>query len=347
MLDWGIILGSFLVSLIIGVVASRKAGKSSSDFFLSGRSMPWWLLGISMVATTFAADTPNLVAEIVRTNGVSGNWVWWAFLLTGMLTTFVYAKLWRRSGVLTDLEFYEIRYSGPVASFLRGFRALYLGVVFNVLVMAAVCLAGIKLSAALLGLSPVQTLLIVSVITVAYGGLGGLCGVILTDFFQFGLAITGSIWACIYVLGLPEIGGLSDLVSHPNVVGKISMLPDLTDPSMYVPLLLVPLALTFTNPHSHLNGGTGGGFDWVPGYFLVRGTMLFAAAVGVQLALRHASAPTMKIAAILAILAAFALVWVELAVGGVSQLAVALAMPCPATSLVDPALPPVRLAIGH
>jgi Na+/proline symporter len=242
-LDWAIILGSFLVSLIIGVVASRKAGKSSSDFFLSGRSMPWWLLGISMVATTFAADTPNLVAEIVRTNGVSGNWVWWAFLLTGMLTTFVYAKLWRRSGVMTDLEFYEIRYSGPIAKFLRGFRALYLGVVFNVLVMAAVCLAGIKLSAALLGLSPVETLLIVGVITVAYSALGGLRGVILTDFFQFGLAITGSIWACFYVLGLPEIGGLAELVSHPNVVGKLSMLPDLNDPKMYVPLLLVPLAV--------------------------------------------------------------------------------------------------------
>ncbi|MFK8058154.1 MAG: sodium:solute symporter family protein [Saprospiraceae bacterium] len=242
-LDWAIIIGSFVVSLIIGVVASRKAGKSSSDFFLSGRSMPWWLLGISMVATTFAADTPNLVAEIVRTNGVSGNWVWWAFLLTGMLTTFVYAKLWRRSGVMTDLEFYEIRYSGPVAKFLRGFRALYLGVVFNVLVMAAVCLAGIKLSAALLGLSPVETLLIVGVITVAYSALGGLRGVILTDFFQFGLAIAGSIWACFYVLGLPEIGGLAELVSHPNVVGKLSMLPDLNDPKMYVPLLLVPLAV--------------------------------------------------------------------------------------------------------
>ena len=242
-LDWGIIIGSFIVSLIIGVVASRKAGKSSSDFFLSGRSMPWWLLGISMVATTFAADTPNLVAEIVRTNGVSGNWVWWAFLLTGMLTTFVYAKLWRRSGVMTDLEFYEIRYSGAIAKFLRGFRALYLGVVFNVLVMAAVCLAGIKLSAALLGLSPTETLLIVGVITVAYSALGGLRGVILTDFFQFGLAIAGSIWACIYVLGLPEIGGLTELVSHPNVTGKLAMLPDLSDPSMYVPLLLVPLAV--------------------------------------------------------------------------------------------------------
>ena len=157
-IDWIIIAVFFIISLAIGLWTARSAGKSVDDFFLSGRNMPWWLLGISMVATTFSADTPNLVTDIVRTHGVSGNWVWWAFLLTGMLTVFVYAKLWRRSEVLTDLEFYELRYSGKGAAFLRGFRALYLGVFFNIMIMATVCLAGIKIGGVLLGFSPLQTL---------------------------------------------------------------------------------------------------------------------------------------------------------------------------------------------
>ena len=127
-IDWVIIALFFILTMAIGLLVSKKAGSSSSEYFLGGRSMPWWLLGISMVATTFSADTPNLVTDLVRTNGVAGNWAWWAFLLTGMLTVFVYAKLWRRSGITTDLEFYEMRYNGPEARFLRGFRALYLGV---------------------------------------------------------------------------------------------------------------------------------------------------------------------------------------------------------------------------
>ena len=132
----GLIIFSYLfLSLTIGILASKKAGKDTESFFLAGRNMPWWLLGVSMVANTFSTDTPNLVTDLVRQNGVSGNWVWWAFLLSGMLTVFVYAKLWHRSGVLTDIEFYELRYSGKAAAFLRGFRALYLGFVFNVLVM--------------------------------------------------------------------------------------------------------------------------------------------------------------------------------------------------------------------
>ena len=142
-IDWISVVGFFAVALCIGIAVSRQAGRSSADFFLSGRKMPWWLLGISMVATTFSTDTPNLVTDIVRQQGVAGNWIWWAFLLTGMLTAFVYARLWRRTGVLTDVEFYELRYSGRSAAFLRGFRALYLGVLFNVVVMAAVSLAAI------------------------------------------------------------------------------------------------------------------------------------------------------------------------------------------------------------
>ncbi len=242
-LDWGIILAFFVITLAIGIVTSRKAGKSFQEFFLSGRGMPWWLLGVSMVATTFSADTPNLVTDIVRQQGVSGNWQWWCFLLTGMLTVFVYAKLWRRSGILTDLEFYEIRYSGKAAAWLRGFRAFYLGVVFNVFIMATVSLAAIKIGKVLLGLDPVETVIIASTITVIYTSMGGLRGVILTDFFQFALAMTGMIWAAVEIVNLPEIGGLTNLLTHENVRDKISFLPDFTDPSVYIPLFLIPLAV--------------------------------------------------------------------------------------------------------
>ena len=242
-LDWIIILAFFVVSLGIGMYAARKAGKSSSEFFLSGRNMPWWLLGVSMVATTFAADTPNLVTDIVRKNGVAGNWAWWAFLLTGMLTVFVYSRLWRRSNILTDLEFYEMRYGGDAAAFLRGFRAIYLGVIFNVIVMATVCLAGIKIGGTLLGLSPVQTLVISSVITVAYSAFGGLRGIIFTDFFQFTLAMIGSVWAAYYIVNLPEVGGLSNLLAHDVVSTKLAMWPDFSDTKTLVPLLIVPLAV--------------------------------------------------------------------------------------------------------
>ena len=243
MLDWGIIFAFFAVTLFIGLYASRGAGKSYSEFFLSGRDMSWWLLGVSMVATTFSADTPNLVTDLVRTHGVAGNWSWWAFLLTGMLTVFVYARLWRRSGVLTDLEFYELRYSGKPAAFLRGFRAIYLGVFFNVMIMATVSLAAIKIGAVMLDLKPVETLLITSIITVIYTSLGGLKGVVLTDFFQFILAMAGMVIAAVYIVNLPEVGGLSKMLAHPNVSGKLNFLPDFSDSKQLIPLFLMPLAV--------------------------------------------------------------------------------------------------------
>ena len=242
-LDWVIIFAFFAFTMLIGVWASKKAGRSAKDFFLSGRDMPWWLLGVSMVATTFSADTPNLVTDIVRKNGVAGNWVWWAFLLTGMTTVFIYAKLWRRSGITTDLEFYELRYSGPAATFLRGFRSIYLGVFFNVMIMATVLLAGIKIAGIMLGLSPVQTVLLVSLVTVIYSSLGGLRGVILTDFFQFILSMIGMVIGAIYIVGLPEIGGVQKLITHPNVIGKIELFPDFTDMNIAVPLFFIPLAV--------------------------------------------------------------------------------------------------------
>ena len=196
-----------------------------------------------MVATTFSADTPNLVTDIVRKNGVAGNWVWWAFLLTGMLTVFVYAKLWRRSEVTTDLEFYELRYSGKGAAFLRAFRAIYLGVFFNVVIMATVSLAAIKIGAVMLDLKPYETLLIASVVTVIYSSLGGLKGVLLTDFFQFFIAMIGAFGAAYYIINLPEIGSLNNLLTHENVTGKLNFLPDFSDPNAYIPLFLMPIAI--------------------------------------------------------------------------------------------------------
>lgn len=243
-IDWVIILCFFMVSLAVGLWVSRSAGKNAVEFFLSGRNMPWWLLGVSMVATTFSADTPNLVTDIVRKDGVSGNWVWWAFLLTGMLTVFVYAKLWRRSGVLTDLEFYEIRYGGKGAAFLRGFRAIYLGVFFNVMIMASVCLAAIKIGGVLLGLSPVQTLLIASLVTVAYSSFGGLKGVLITDFIQFFLAMVGTVGAAYVLIDLPQVGGLSNLLSVPEVAALTSFFPDAeTRMEQFIPLMVIPLAV--------------------------------------------------------------------------------------------------------
>lgn len=242
-IDIFIIILFFAVSLFIGVWVSKQAGKNATEFFLSGRNMPWWLLGVSMVATTFAADTPGLVTELVRNNGVSGNWVWWAMLLTGMLTVFFYAKLWRKSGISTDLEFYELRYSGKSASFLRGFRAIYLGVVFNIITMAGVCLAGAKIANILLGISQEETLLYASIIVVIYASLGGLKGVLITDFFQFIIAMVGSVWATIYIVNLPEIGGMDILLSHENVAGKLNILPDFSDSNALITLLIIPFAV--------------------------------------------------------------------------------------------------------
>ena len=242
-LDWTIIFFFFIIFIIIGLINLKKSGESSKEFFLSGRNMPWWLLGISMVATTFSADTPNLVTNIVRKDGISGNWVWWAFLITGMMTVFFYAKLWRRSKVLTDLEFYELRYSGKAATFLRAFRAIYLGVFFNVMIMATVCLAGIKIGGILLGLSPFECVFYSSLITVIYSSLGGLRSVIITDLIQFILAMIGSVWACIYVLNLNEIGGLNQLFSHVNVIDKINFLPDFNDKENLITIFIIPIAV--------------------------------------------------------------------------------------------------------
>ena len=242
-IDWAILATFLVLSVGVGVAVSRRAGSSSSEFFLSGRSMPWWLLGISMVATTFAADTPLLVTQIVRERGVAGNWVWWAFLLSGMVTVFIYARLWVRAGVRTDVEFYELRYSGRPAAFLRGFRSIYLGVIFNSIGMGIVTLALTKICSVMFGIPAWQTVLVAGAVTMLIASLGGLRGVLITDLFQFFLAIGGAIAAAVVCLDLPEVGGLSGLLAHPNVEGKLEFLPDFSNPDVWVPLFFIPLAI--------------------------------------------------------------------------------------------------------
>jgi|SRR5690625_728575 len=257
-LDWTIIGVLLSITLIIGFWVSKQSGKSSDEYFLSGRNMPWWLLGISMVATTFSTDTPNLVTDMVRQNGVSGNWAWWVFLLTGMLTVFVYAKLWRRSNVTTDIEFYELRYSGPAARFLRGFRALFLGLFFNVLAMSAVSLAAIKIGGTMLGLTPIQTIGIASVITVVFSSLGGFKGVVYTDFILFFVAMVGAIGAAYYAVQHPDVGSLQNLFSNPNVADKLNIFPDLSDRYTMITLFIIPFAVQWWNswyPGAEPGGG--------------------------------------------------------------------------------------------
>jgi len=242
-IDSAIIIFFLLLVLVIGFSVSKTSSKNTSQYFLSGRTMPWWLLGISMVATTFSTDTPNLVTDIVRTNGVSGNWVWWVFLLTGLLTVFVYAKLWRRSDVSTDMEFYELRYSGKAGKFLRSFRSVYLGVIFNVLAMSGVTLAAIKIGAIMLDLSAIETIFCAGGVTLIFSAVGGFRGVVYTDFILFFTAMAGSIGAAIYLVNLPDVGGMDSIINNENMSSKISIFPNLNDKETLWTLLIIPIAV--------------------------------------------------------------------------------------------------------
>ena len=249
-LDWAVVGTYGVLALAAGLYFARRAGRGRGEFFLGGRSMPWWLLGTSMVATTFSTDTPNLVTDLVRNGGVSQNWVWWAFLLTGMCTVFFYAKLWRRSGVLTDLGFYELRYSGRPAAFLRGFRAVYLGLFFNVVIMATVTLAAIKIGGVLLGASKLEVVVIAGTVTALYAAVSGLWGVVVTDLLLFAVAMAGAIAAAYFALdaahvamGEPESGLLAGLLASPALEGKLSLLPDFSDWGTAVAVFIVPIAV--------------------------------------------------------------------------------------------------------
>ncbi|WP_046743313.1 sodium:solute symporter family protein [Kordia zhangzhouensis] len=242
-LDYSLIFGFFAIVLGIGIYVSKTSGKNSTEYFLSGRNMPWWILGVSMVATTFSTDTPNFVTDIVRKDGVSSNWMWWAFLITGLLTVFVYAKLWRKSNVATDIEFYELRYGGKPAKFLRWFRAMYLGVIFNVFAMAGVTLAAIKIGSVMLGLQPWETVVYAGLITVIFSAIGGFKGVIYTDFLLFFVAMAGAIGAAYYCVNLPEVGGLEKLITHENVTNKLNIFPDFNNTEILITLIIIPLAV--------------------------------------------------------------------------------------------------------
>jgi solute:Na+ symporter, SSS family len=257
-LDWAIIFASIGISFLPALFFWKRASSSTSEFFTSGRAAPWWLVGISMVATTFSTDTPNLVTNFVRERGVAANWLWWSFLLTGMMTVFFYARLWRRSGVLTDLEFYEIRYSGDAAKLLRGFRAVYLGFFFNLVIMATVNLAAAKIGNIVLGWPTGRTLLVCAVMTIFFASVSGLWGVLVTDTIQFGITMTGTFAVAYYALQQPAVGGLSGLFAKVPP-STIAMLPDFGDWSTALAVFILPLTIQWWSvwyPGAEPGGGS-------------------------------------------------------------------------------------------
>ncbi len=259
--DWAIIALSLGVTFVPAIVLARRAGRNITEFFAAGRQAPWWLIGISLVATTFSTDTPNLVTNLVRDGGVAENWVWWSFLLTGMATVFFYARLWRRSGVLTDLEFYELRYSGRAASFVRGFRAIYLGLFFNCVIIASVNLAAVKIAGVLFGWPRLETLLVLAVVPIVFAATAGLWGVMVTDMIQFCITITSSFAAAYFALRAPGVGGLHGLIAHFNHAGltPLSLLPNFHDWPTALAIFIIPLTVQWWSvwyPGAEPGGGS-------------------------------------------------------------------------------------------
>lgn len=257
-LDWAIVIATLLLCLVPALLFMRRGTKSTAEFFASGRSAPWWLIGLSMVATTFAADTPNFVAQVVRQEGVGGNWRWWSFLITGMTTVFIYARLWRRSGVMTDLEFYEIRYSGKPASAVRAFRSVYLGLMYNCFIMANVNLAIVKIAQVLLGWSATQTLEICGALALLYALPSGLWGVLMVDTIQFGIKMTAAIFAAYYALQQPQVGGLHGLVTRLPAA-KLSFFPEISNHELLMAAFVLPLLVQWWSswyPGAEPGGGS-------------------------------------------------------------------------------------------
>jgi SSS family solute:Na+ symporter len=263
-IDWAIVVGTILVCFIPALFYGKRAGKSTSEFFVSGRAVPWWLAGFSMVATTFSSDTPNLVTDIVRRNGVAGNWVWWAFTLTGVATVFFYARLWRRSGVMTDLEFYELRYSGRAASVVRGFRSVYLGLFFNCFIMATVNLAACKIAGILFGLPRWQTLIAVGLLNVVFATFSGLWGVLVIDFIQLFIMMTAVIAAAYF--SVQAVGGLHSMVATLSAraasggINYLNILPDFKNHwDLALAVFIMPLAVQWWSvwyPGAEPGGGS-------------------------------------------------------------------------------------------
>ena len=243
LIDYIIVVSYFIFSIIIALIYSKRAGKSTNEFFLSGRNLPWYLAGISMVATTFAADTPLAVTELVAKNGISGNWLWWNFAFGGMLTVFFFARLWRRAGIMTEAEFAEIRYSGRPARFLRGFRALYLGLFMNVIIIGWVNKAMASILKGMFGIDDSVIMLYVfgcMILVAVYSAISGLWGVVITDAFQFFIAILGCIILAVIVVNSPQVGGIAGLKSSlPEY--SFNFFPTITD----VPSAAGILAMSF------------------------------------------------------------------------------------------------------
>jgi len=257
-IDWVVIAICLAAAFAPALFFARRASTGTAEFFVSGRSAPWWLIGTSMVATTFSTDTPNLVTDFVRTGGVSQNWAWWAFLLTGMLTVFFYARMWRRSGVLTDLEFYELRYSGRSAAFVRGFRAVYLGLFFNCAIMASVTLAAVKIANVMLGWSRLQTVIICGLMCIVFSAISGLWGVLASDLIQFAIAMVGVVVAAYVALSQPEVGGLAGLVAKIDP-STLRLLPDFSDWGLTLSVLIIPLTIQWWSvwyPGAEPGGGS-------------------------------------------------------------------------------------------
>jgi Na+/proline symporter len=260
-LDWIIVVVSLGVSFIPAIVLARRAGRNITEFFAAGRQAPWWLIGISLVATTFSTDTPNLVTNFVRDGGVAENWLWWSFLLTGMATVFFYARLWRRSRVLTDLEFYELRYAGRAASFVRGFRAVYLGLFFNCWIIATVNLALVKIASVLFGWPRAETLAISVVIPIIFAATAGLWGVMVTDLIQFCITITSAFAAAYFAIHAPGVGGLSGLIAHVSRhhAPMLSILPDFHNWQTALGIFVIPLTVLWWSvwyPGAEPGGGS-------------------------------------------------------------------------------------------
>ncbi len=257
-IDLGIIAASILISFLPALFFYKRAGQNTTEFFTSGRAAPWWLVGVSMVATTFSTDTPNFVTDIVRQKGVSQNWAWWSFLLTGMLTVFFFARLWRRSEVVTDLEFYERRYSGRAATFVRGFRAIYLGLFFNCVIMATVNLAAVKIANVVLGWPAWQTLLLCSIMTIFFASISGLWGVLVTDSLQFVITMSGTFVLAYYALQHPAVGGLEGLITKvdPKLLG---VMPDFSDWPTALAIFIIPITVQWWSvwyPGAEPGGGS-------------------------------------------------------------------------------------------
>ena len=259
--DYAVIAAFFAVLLAIPALAALRAkSKDSSEYFKSAGTMPWWLIGVSMVAATTSTNSANLFTEIIRRDGLSGNWVWWAFLLTGMLTVFVYSKLWARSGATTDIAFYELRYSGRPAAFLRGFRAFYLGVIYNLVVMAVVLLGAIKIGVVMFGVSAATILAVTAVASLVYSCLSGIRGTIYTDFYLFAVVMVGAFAVMYYGVNHPAVGGWTALMSNPEVAARAKFLPEFSNADAAVAVFVIPVAVQWWNVWYSGSEPGGGGY---------------------------------------------------------------------------------------